>query len=514
MRKVVRGEVLDKKMQEAVNLLCDTVKETLGPNGNNVIIDHSDFSPFITNDGVTIALNICSDDEIVNTILELAKEASVKTNENVGDGTTTTLVLLQSIFNNAREFIRNGKSPIILKEELKEAGYEISELLKQYSHIPSADELESIACISSNDNKIGKEICEVYLKILEKDAILIKETNNDKTIINYTSGYTFDSLLASSYFLNHLSFKTINNPYILIVNNELNNIEEIAIILNKVINDKRSLVILATDYSDTFVNDILSLNMELESEIILFKTPLYGIKRNLILEDIKIISNAEIVKDSTKINLDFLGEVLNIKFDNNEVTINFKFNDKVKAQIIKLNNELKETNEKEFVQKRITMLEHGSAEILVGAETETERREAKMRYEDALNAIHYASYGVVPGSGILYNLISDKIDAKNTGYQILKSSLSKPMEQILENAGLDSESIITKIKDSNYQILYNVKSGQYEDIEKTIVLDPLNVVINALVNAISIASMLLSTTSLVINEFNPNIPKINDISEI
>ena len=514
MRKVVRGELLEQKMQEAVNLLCDTVKETLGPNGNNVIIDHSDFSPFITNDGVTIALNICSDDEIVNTILELAKEASVKTNENVGDGTTTTLVLLQSIFNNAREFIKSGKSPIILKEELKEAGYEISELLKQYSHIPSADELESIACISSNDNKIGKEICEVYLKILEKDAILIKETNNAKTIINYTSGYTFDSLLASSYFLNHLSFKTINNPYILIVNNELNNIEEIAIILNKVINDKRNLVILATDYSDTFVNDILSLNMELESEIILFKTPFYGIKRNLILEDIKIISNAEIVKDSTKINLDFLGEVLNIKFDNNEVTINFKFNDKVKAQIIKLNNELKETNEKEFVQKRITMLEHGSAEILVGAQTETERREAKMRYEDALNAIHYASYGVVPGSGILYNLISDKIDEKNTGYQILKMSLSKPMEQILENAGLDSKSIITKIKDSNYQILYNVKSGQYEDIEKATVLDPLSVVINALVNAISIASMLLSTTSLVINEFNPNISKLNDISEI
>ena len=515
MKRVVSGKELQDKMVEAINLLCDTVKITLGPKGNNVIIDHSTFSPFITNDGVTIAENITSEDEVINTILELAKEASIKTNDNVGDGTTTTLVLLQSIFNEGIKLINNGTSPIILKRELDNYLDIIISKLKSMAHIPSKEELKNVAIISSNDEVIGKNITNAYLKVLNKDAISIKEGEEDITKINYLKGYMIDSLLASPYFLKGLNKKIYNEPYLLLINNNLDDIEYIANIINRVIKEKENLIIIASDYTDDVIQNILELNMNYEKEIILLKTPEFGFKQIEILKDLEVISNAKIISDISNINNYFLGKVKRIEIDNEKVIINYQNNNNIKDYLTKLEGDLKNTiSEKEFISNRINMFKKGKVEILVGAKTTTERREVKMRYDDALWAISAAKDGVLPGSGITLAKISDELDDNSNASKILKIALNKPLKQILDNSGLNYVEIYQELKSNNFNILYNINNNTFENIKDTLVIDALNVVINAIKNAISIAGMLLTTTSIIINEYQNNMNIVNNYTDM
>ena len=220
MKKVISGIELQEKMCEAILLLCGTVKETLGPKGNNVIIDHSNFSPFITNDGVTIALNIESEDEVVNTILKLAKEASIKTNEVVGDGTTTTLVLLESIFNEGIDLVKSGVNPITIKKELEQSIIKILPELEKQKMVPKKNDLKNIAIISSGDEKIGEIISDVFDKIKSKEAIQIKE-GGDETKVRYFSGYKFDSITPSIYFFQDEKNIKYNNADVVIINHFL-----------------------------------------------------------------------------------------------------------------------------------------------------------------------------------------------------------------------------------------------------------------------------------------------------
>lgn len=514
MKKVVSGKELQDKMVEAINLLCDTVKITLGPKGNNVIIDHSTFSPFITNDGVTIAENITSEDEVINTILELAKEASIKTNDNVGDGTTTTLVLLQSIFNEGIKLINNGVSPIVLKRELDNYLDIIINKLKSIACIPSKEELKSVAIISSNDEEIGKNITNAYLKVLNRYAISIKEGEEDVTQINFLKGYMIDSILASPYFLKGLNKKIYNEPYLLLINNNLDDIEFIANIINKVTFEKENLIIIANDYTEDTIQNILELNMNYEKEIILLKTPEFGFKQVEILKDLEVISNAKIINDITNINNYFLGRVSRLEIDNEKVIINYK-NNNIKDYLIKLKKDLKNTIiEKEFISSRINMFQKGKVEILVGAKTVTERREAKMRYDDALWAISTAKEGILPGSGITLAKISNELNDNSNASIILKIALNKPLKQILDNSGLNYEEIYPQLKANNFNTIYNINNNAFEDIKDTLVIDPLNVVINAIKNAISIAGMLLTTTSIIINEYQNNMNIVNNYTEM
>ena len=514
MKKVVSGKELQDKMVEAINLLCDTVKITLGPKGNNVIIDHSTFSPFITNDGVTIAENITSEDEVINTILELAKEASIKTNDNVGDGTTTTLVLLQSIFNEGIKLINNGVSPIVLKRELDNYLDVIISKLKSMARIPSKEELKNVAIISSNDEEIGKNITNAYLKVLNRDAISIKEGEEDITKINYLKGYMIDSLLTSPYFLKGLNKKIYNEPYLLLVNNNLDDIEYIADIINKVVEEKENLIIIASNYTEDVIQNILELNMNYEKEIILLKTPEFGFKQIEILKDLEVISNAKIINDITNINNYFLGRVSRIEIDNEKVIINYQ-NNNIKDYLIKLKKDLKNTtSERDFISSRINMFKKGKVEILVGAKTTTERREAKMRYDDALWAISTAKVGILPGSGITLAKISNELNDDSNTIKILKIALNKPLKQILDNSGLYYEEIYQELKNNNFNVIYNINNNVFEDIKDTLVIDSLNVVINAIKNAISIAGMLLTTTSIIINEYQNNMNIVNNYTEM
>lgn len=508
MKKVIRNEELYTKMHEAINILCDTVKSTLGPKGSNAIIDHSTFTPFITNDGVTIAENICSDDATINTILELAKEASIKTNDKVGDGTTTTLVFLQSIFNQGIEYIRQGLNPMVLKEELHKSLETVLKKIDDMQKIPSAKELQDIAIISSNNKEIGQIISEVYLKILNKSAIEIIETEEEITSVNYYQGYTLDCELASPYFLTNDNDISLDNAKILLVNNHLEDIESLSEIINELLisKNKQPLIILANSYNNYLVEEILNINRENNLDIYLFTNDIYAMRRTSILQDLEAISGGKIISNLDNISYTDLGNVTNAIINREKIVIKFKFNNNIKNRILALNEDIKNnTSDKEFVEKRLTMINKGSAVIKVGAYTKTERREMKMRFDDALWAISEASKGVVVGGGMCATLISEDLEEASLGNKLLKKAMLEPMKTILNNAGLNYEEIYHKIKSSKEKIIFNVQNNNYENITTTVVLDPASVIKEALINATSIASMLLTTTSLMINEYQNNL---------
>ncbi len=487
MKKVVSNDELREKMTSAIDLLCDTVKTTLGPKGSNIIIDHSAFNPFITNDGVTIAENIESDDEVINTILTLAKESSIKTNELVGDGTTTTLVLLQSIYHEGIKLINNGINPIIIKNELSNYLKIVEGKIKKESWQVGKEELKKIATIAGGSAEIGKIICDAYLKVKDKDKIKIKEGNYNTEVI-YKKGYVIESMISPYYFQNKKCIE-LDNPYILIFNSFLTDIEDISNIINFVVDNKKSLVIWAEDFSDKFSNDLVSLNLQNNLDIYLLKIPGYGIEKINVINDLCLISKSEL----NNINVENLGVINNIKIKENECLISF---------------------DKELItNKRIKNLSKGLIEINVGALTTTERRELKMRYDDAKEAIFSSQNGVLLGGGVTLYKISEELKEDNNASKIYKNALKKPLEQIISNAGLNNN-IISKIKENNYDIVYNILTNKYETKENTMVLDTLDIVLSCIKNATSIASMLLSTTSLVINEYQNNMNKINDYNEL
>lgn len=512
MKKVVFGNELYEKMCDAINLLCGSVKITLGPKGNNVIIDHSSFSPFITNDGVTIAENIESEDEVVNTILTLAKEASIKTNDIVGDGTTTTLVLLEGIFNEGLKLINEGYNSIILKKELNNYLDKLINELENISRIPTNKELFKVALTSSNDNDIAKNIYDAYLKTKSINAINIKEIESNKSCTEYLNGYRFETVLASNYFLNEQESIEYNKPNILIINNKLDSIESIASILNEVIKNNNSLVIISDDYNEDVVNDLVSLYLSNEIKICLLKTPSYGYKAHEILKDISVITNSKIIKNDY-ITLNDLGYVNNIVINNEEVILSFDYNNGIENLIneIKINDD---NINKNFNEVRISMLSNTIANILVGANTITERRELKMRYIDALHAIDVSTKGILSGAGIALLKLRDKIKLENEMDKLFYNVLYLPFKQILINSGLDDKEIYDNIKNSDFNKLYNINKSDYENVDSTLVIDPTNVLINALKNAVSISSMLLTTSHLIINEYKNNLNKISDYNEM
>ena len=517
LKKVITNNELYNKMQEAINLLCGTVKTTLGPTGNNIIIDHSTFSPFITNDGVTIAKNIESDDPVINTILELAKEASIKTDEIVGDGTTTTLVLLEEIFNQGLKLIKNGKKPILLKNEINETLKKLITLIKEKSRKPLKNDLLKIATISANDNEIGKIISTVYSKINNKNAIKLIESENLESAYTFYKGYSFETNLASSYYFNKQKEIILNQPHILLVDNYIDNPEEISLIINYIIEEKKDLIIIANEYSDLFINYIMSLYLDNDTNIYLLTTPEYGKRQKIFLTDISIISNCEILNNFNNLHFNHLGKTNSIEINKEKTIFNFHLDSKIKnyMKIIKNNiNSIKDDFEKEFNQKRLSMFKFGLAEIKIGGNTKTEIREKHMRFQDALCAIEVASNGIIPGAGITFLQISNEYQTITDADIIIKKALEKPFFQILQNAGINEFEIHEQIKKSNFQKLYNINTNTYEDIKTTSVLDPTEVIINSLSNACSIAGMLLTTSSLIINEHQNNLNMQNEYNEL
>ena len=510
MKKVIRGQELETKMIEAIDLLCDTVKTTLGPKGSNAIIDHSSFSPFITNDGVTIAQNIESEDAIINTFLELAKEASIATDEKVGDGTTTTLVLLQGLFKNGLELIKQGMNPIFLKKELDSGVEELIAKIKEMSRTPKEEDLKNIACISGGSLEIGYLISEAFNLVKNKEAINIQIGTDDKTTLTLKKGYTLDTGLVSLYYFKDQNEINLINARILLLKDCLENLEEIANIINEIIRRNEKLIIIADDYSDELINEVMSLYLNNEAQIYLIKIPGYGEEKLEIFKDLEIITNSKSSRVKDYLTFEVVGTSKQVIIKKDEITFQFTEEEKIKEYIEKLKTGI--NNNLDLKGKRLAMLDKGIVNLIIGGYTETERREKKMRFIDALEAISSLDLGIVPGSGIVLAKIAETIKEGKLLY--FKETLKLPLEQIINNAGLEKEPILKEIEKNNYQFLYNVSTGIYEDINSTKVVDSTKVVINSLINATSIAGILLTTTSLIINEYPANLIKNNDYNEI
>ena len=504
MKKVIMKEELQEKMQESIHLLCGIVKETLGPNGKNVLIDHSLFSPFITNDGATIARNIESEDAIINTILEIAKESSLKTDSKVGDGTTTTLVLLESIFDNGLELIKKGMPPILFKKNLTKSLEKVLNSLKKEKHLPKNKEYESLSIIAANEEELGKFINQVYQKTKTKNGIEIVETDQSILSVQYENGYQFPIELGSPLFLKEQEKIFLENPVFLFVEDQNSSLEDYSIYLNAAMKNKWDVVFIAKNFSDSFIQECLYLNDTQTINCFLLKIGEYGIKESIIWKDIKFITSQK--KNCKGITL--TKEKAILKFTNSLKTQEYLKT--IEEELKKIKDEFDE----DFFKKRMAMFLNGLATIVLGAPTKIECHEKKMRLIDALCALESAKDGVVTGGGITFLKIANELDIKNETDQILQEALKIPFKQILLNSGLSYEKIKKTIEKEEYHVVFNVSKDRFEKVSDTQVIDSYNVLKQTLENACSIAMMLLTTSSLVINEQENNLGKINDYNEL
>lgn len=487
MKKVISGKFLEQKMIESIELLCGVVKNSLGPKGNNVLINTSDREPFITNDGVTIAQNITSEDIIVETILEIAKEASLKTNEVVGDGTTTTLVLLETLLKEGIK-VTNRKT---LKIELEETLQEVLEKLATFKKNSTKKDFQKIATVAANDESIGKITTEVFLKTKSKESIFLKESKDENTTYEKINGYTLECKIPEEYFFRKEKIE-LENCKVFFIDEKIENLEQISLLINNCLEYQEPVLLLTEGYSKNVKENLVDMSIQNQCQIILAEWFEYKNIEEEIMEDIATL-------------LDENQTISKVKITKNKVTFHTNQNTLKRRNMLKKRYEQSnEAYQKEILAERIAKLHYGLATIYVGASTTTEKREKIMRYEDALCALEIAKQGIVPGGGICLYQISEEIKPTTMGAKILQKALSMPLKQILENASLSKEEILTKMKKENYQILYNIKANNFENISHTNVIEPLEVVSYALKNAVSIACMLLSINHLIINDFQEN----------
>jgi len=493
MKKVVSGVELKSKIGEALDILCDTVSSTLGPTGNNVLINNDEDFPFITNDGVTIASSIESEDLVIDTILDIAKEASLKTDEIVGDGTTTTLVLLKSIYEEGLKEISSGKNPITIKKELNE---ELNNILRQIDGLkrkPTNDDLISVGSISAGDIEIGKFLVSIFDRVKHKYAIRITTSNNEKTYYKIDKGYSIDTDIPNII----QEDIEMDNCYIGILRGYLSDLNVLSDIINECINLNKNLVILSSDYDENIERELLAYFNDKPNKIYVFKTPDYGKRKITIENDIAHLSKANIKNvDYEKVYSSDFGKVNKIIVNKNGVII---INDidagKKINEIEQVLDKCEDDYEKEFHMNRLSKFQSGIATVYVGGNSKTEKKELVMRYIDAVSAIDMAYNGVSIGEGITLLKVSHSIE--NT---ILKKALTVPFLKIMENAGENAIGRMNDIENSNFNKIYNFRLGAYENIDDTKIIDPTLVIMETIKNAVSIASMLLTTNYLVIKE--------------
>ena len=501
MNVVVKNDDLRKVMLDSVNMLCDAVSSTLGPSGNNVLISNSDTSPFITNDGVTIAEFIKSDDLKVNAILEIVKEASMKTNELVGDGTTTTLVLLQSIYNLGLKEIIQGKNSIELKKELNNILNKILEKIDKLKRLPSKEDLINIASVSSGDKVLGEFLTNIYLEIGNTYGIKIEESNNENTYYEINNGYNVSiNELSNLYFQDKKEIE-LNSVHILLINDYLSDLEMISEIINEGINRDKKILIIAKECDEKVMEEILLLHLQEHKNIFLTSISEYGERCESILKDIEFITNSKIKNSYESISWSDLGYINKLIINKDELCIMNNCDNKERIEALKSElDKCVDSYDKDFISERISKLNDKRASVFVGGLTKTEIKEKKMRMIDALCALTASIDGVLVGEGITLLKISEELNENDVSSKIMKESLKVPFYKIMENAGVSPLEIYDSIEKSNYNLIYNIEEERFENIKETNIIDPANVLKEALKNAVSIASMLLTTNYLVINE--------------
>ena len=518
-KEIKFGEDARKKMLDGVNKLADTVKVTLGPKGRNVVLDKSFGAPLITNDGVTIAKEIELDDPYENIGARLVKEVATKTNDIAGDGTTTATVLAQAIIKEGVKNVAAGGDPMAIKRGIDKAVESAVEGLKGISsEINGKEDIARVASISANSNEIGELIAEAMEKVSKDGVNTIEESKTATTGLNVVEGMQFDKGYVSPYMVTDTDkMETVmENPYILITDKKISNIQEILPLLESLMQQSGKLLIIADDIESEALSTLVLNKLRGVLNVAAVKAPGFGDRRKEMLEDIAVLTGGEVItsdlglelKDTT---IEQLGRAKQVKIQKENTIIVDGAGDKEKlsARVKQIKTQLEETTsefDKEKLQERLAKIAGGVAVIEVGAATEVEMKEKKLRIEDALSATKAAvEEGIVAGGGTaLVNImpavekcLNDLSEEEKIGAKIVLKALEEPVRQIATNAGLEGAVILNKIKSSEAGIGFNAAKEEYVDMKKAGIVDPTKVTRSALQNAASIASMILTTESVV-----------------
>lgn len=518
-KEIKFGEDARKKMLDGVNKLADTVKVTLGPKGRNVVLDKSFGAPLITNDGVTIAKEIELDDPYENIGARLVKEVATKTNDIAGDGTTTATVLAQAIIKEGVKNVAAGGDPMAIKRGIDKAVESAVEGLKGISsEINGKEDIARVASISANSNEIGELIAEAMEKVSKDGVITIEESKTATTGLNVVEGMQFDKGYISPYFVTDTDkMETVmENPYILITDKKISNIQEILPLLESLMQQSGKLLIIADDIESEALSTLVLNKLRGVLNVAAVKAPGFGDRRKEMLEDIAVLTGGEVItsdlglelKDTT---IEQLGRAKQVKIQKENTIIVDGAGDKEKlsARVKQIKTQLEETTsefDKEKLQERLAKIAGGVAVIEVGAATEVEMKEKKLRIEDALSATKAAvEEGIVAGGGTaLVNImpavekcLDGLSEEEKIGAKIVLKALEEPVRQIATNAGLEGAVILNKIKSSEDGVGFNAAKEEYVDMKKAGIVDPTKVTRSALQNAASIASMILTTESVV-----------------
>ncbi len=508
-------------LEAGVNKLANTVRVTLGPKGRNVVLDKSFGAPLITNDGVTIAKEIELEDAFENMGAQLVKEVATKTNDVAGDGTTTATVLAQAMVNEGIKNLAAGANPIILRKGMKKAtDCAVEAIAKMSAKVNGKEQFARVAAVSSGDEEVGKMVADAMEKVSGDGVITIEESKTMMTELDLVEGMQFDRGYISAYMATDMDKMeaVLEDPYILITDKKISNIQEILPLLEQIVQSGAKLLIIAEDVEGEALTTLIVNKLRGTFNVVAVKAPGYGDRRKAMLEDIAILTGGQVISEELGLDLkettmDQLGRAKSVKVQKeNTVIVDGEGNkEAIQARIAQIKKQIEETTsdfDKEKLQERLAKLAGGVAVIRVGAATETEMKEAKLRMEDALNATRAAAEeGIIAGGGSAYIHASKDVEKlaetlegdEKTGANIVLKALESPLYHIVANAGLESAVIINKVKESEVGTGFDALREKYVDMVADGILDPAKVTRSALQNATSVASTLLTTESVVAN---------------
>ena len=518
-KEIKYGAEARAALESGVDQLADTVRVTLGPKGRNVVLDKSYGAPLITNDGVTIAKEIELEDPFENMGAQLVKEVATKTNDVAGDGTTTATVLAQAMVNEGMKNLAAGANPIILRKGMKKATEcAVEAIAKMSSKINGKEHIARVASISAGDDEVGTMVADAMEKVSGDGVITIEESKTMMTELDLVEGMQFDRGYVSAYMCTDMDKMEANleNPYILITDKKISNIQEILPLLEQVVQSGAKLLIIAEDVEGEALTTLIVNKLRGTFNVVAVKAPGYGDRRKEMLQDIAILTGGQVISDELGLDLkeatlEQLGRAKSVKVQKESTVIVDGEGDKeaIKARVNQIKGQIEETTsefDREKLQERLAKLAGGVAVVRVGAATETEMKEAKLRMEDALAATKAAvEEGIIAGGGSAYihttKVLQELVDTlegdEKTGAQIIMKALEAPLFHIAANAGLEGSVIINKVKESEVGIGFDAYKEEYVDMVKAGILDPAKVTRSALQNATSVASTLLTTESVV-----------------
>ena len=529
-KEIKYGAEARKALETGVNKLADTVSVTLGPKGRNVVLAKSFGTPLITNDGVTIAKEITLEDAFEDMGAQIVKEVATKTNDVAGDGTTTATVLAQAMINEGMKNLAAGANPIILRKGMKKACDAAVEAISEMSQsIDGKTQIARVASISAGDDTVGELVADAMEKVSKDGVITIEESKTMQTELDLVEGMQFDRGYVSAYMSTDMEkmVAELDNPYILITDKKISNIQDILPLLEQIVQGGQKLLIIAEDIEGEALTTLIVNKLRGTFSVVGVKAPGYGDRRKEMLKDIAILTGGEVISeelgfDLKDVTMEQLGRAKSVKVakENTVIVDGLGAKEDIEARINLIKNQLAETTsefDKEKLQERLAKLAGGVAVIRVGAATETEMKEAKLRLEDALNATRAAvEEGIIAGGGSAYihaakkltDLINSLEGDEKTGAAIVAKALEAPLATIAENAGLEGAVIINKIKESEVGLGFDAYKEEYVNMVEAGIIDPVKVTRTALQNATSVAATLLTTESVVadIKEDAPAMP--------